>query len=261
MRWTRLDRGFRALPVLAGALAFGWGSAALAQTSDGSLIIPGGIDVRGRGWSQIANIDEMLDFGVALIETAVLAAVLAFHPVNIGFRAQPDAVELRKGMFIFALIGMLTGFLVVHHGYLIGFVIFGIGGLFRFRMESSSISDTGQLVLVSLVGLAAGLDLPVMALIATLAAWIVIYTVGTSRRLVLEVKFAGKTVDPDAMQRLQAHLVDKGFTVVSVSKAKFKPTVNLVLSRRGAQAQDLLVREMSGLHALPDSDIADWHID
>ncbi|MEX5728712.1 hypothetical protein Ga0609869_002065 [Rhodovulum iodosum] len=250
-----------ALSAFVMGLAILLAPAVFAQASEGSLMIPAEIEVRGRGWAQIVNFREMLDFALSLTEVTLLTALLAFHPVNIAYRSRTVTDDLRKGMFLFALIGMLTGFLVVHHGYLIGFVIFGIGGLFRFRMESSTIADTGQMVIVSLIGLAVGLDLPVMALIGAVAAWVVLFLFGRGQALGLEVKFDEKGSDPGAVRRLQEHLEGKGFKVVSVAKTKFKPVAHYALSSRMPQAQSALVQEMSEIQARKDSGVSDWHID
>lgn len=236
-------------------------STALGQPPEQSLVLPAEIDVRGRGWSQIANMTEVLDFGLCLIEATLFTSLLAFHPVNLHYRTGAHLSELQKGLFLFALIGMLTGFLVIHHGYLIGFVIFGIGGLFRFRMKSSSISDTGQMVIGALAGLAVGLDLPVMALVGTAAAWIVLYVFGKTQSLALEVKFKDDQSGAQAVEELQAHLSAKGFSNVSASKAKFKLTARLVLTSRKPHAESLLARALAELQDRPDSGVADWHID
>jgi hypothetical protein len=236
-------------------------SAALAQGADGSLVIPAEIEVRGRGWSQLSNLEEMLEFALTLAETVILTAILAFHPVNRTHWDRAESVNLQKGMFLFALIGMMTGFLVVHHGYLIGFVIFGIGSLFRFRMEASTIPDTAQLVIVSLIGLAAGLDLPVMALIATAASWVVVYVFGRTTRLALEVKFEEKGGSDEAMLRLQSLLTESGFSVASVAKTKFKPVALYTMTSRNPDAKASLVRKMSELHGTKGSGVSDWHVD
>lgn len=236
-------------------------SMAFAQIADSSLVIPADVGVRGRGWSQIINLTEMLDFALTVFETTLLTAFLVFHPTNMNQNRAASNVDMRKGMFLFSFIGMLTGFLVLHHGYLIGFVIFGIGGLFRFRMESSSISDTGKLVIVSLIGLAAGLDLPVMSLVAAIAAWIVIWVFGRSEKLTLEVKFDEQVEPQLAMLRLQDHLVQKGFSVSSVSKTKFKPTAQYLLIARKPDDQPRLIREMAEVRSQPGSAVVDWQIE
>jgi hypothetical protein len=261
MNLNALQRRAAAVSLLVGTVTVAAVSAAIAQGADGSLVIPAEIEVRGRGWSQLANFDEMLDFALTLIETVLLTSALAFHPVNRAYRDHTDGVSLQKGMFLFSLIGMMTGFLVVHHGYLIGFVIFGIGSLFRFRMEASTIPDTAQLVIVSLIGLAAGLDLPVMAAIATVAAWVVVYAFGRTTRLALEVKFDEKNGTEDAMLRLKETLTESGFRVTSVAKTKFKPVTLYTMTSQNPDAKASLVRKMSELHGKKGSRVSDWHVD
>jgi len=236
-------------------------STAFAQIADSSLVIPADVEVRGSGWNQIINLREMLDFTLTVFETTVLTAFLVFHPTSMNQNRAASNVDMRKGMFLFSFIGMFTGFLVLHHGYLIGFVIFGIGGLFRFRMESSSIADTGKLVIVSLIGLATGLDLPVMALIASVAAWVVIWVFGRSEKLTLEVKFDEQAEPQLAMLRLQDHLVQNGFSVSSVSKTKFKPTAQYLLIARKPGDQTRLIREMAEVRTQTGSGVVDWQIE
>ncbi|WP_084353622.1 hypothetical protein [Primorskyibacter flagellatus] len=91
------------------------------------------IEVRGRGWDQLRNPDELLEFALALVETTVLAAGIAFHPVNLATRRTRADFDAPRDLFVYALIGMIVGFLIMHHGYLIGFVLFGLGGLLRFK--------------------------------------------------------------------------------------------------------------------------------
>jgi hypothetical protein len=57
----------------------------------------------------------------------------------------------------------------------IGVVVFGIGGLIRFRSDAGSTRDTGRLIAVTLSGLIAGLGLPHFAVITTLFAFVLIY--------------------------------------------------------------------------------------
>lgn len=235
-------------------------STALGQSPEETLVLPAEIEVRGRGWAQITNLAEVLDFGLCLIEVSLFSSLLAFHPVNLHYRTATQLGEVQNGLYLFALIGMLTGFFVLHHGYLIGFVIFGIGGLFRFRMESSSISDTGQMVVAALAGLAVGLDLPVMALVATLGAWIVLYVFGKTQSLALEMKFEHDLNGSRAIDEIQELLAGKGFATVSVTKAKFKPTALFVLTTRKAHAHSVLAHEMTDLQANKDSGVTDWHI-
>ena len=200
---------------------------ALAQSEQigGVLTLPTEIAIDGKGWAQIFDAQEMMQFGLGVIETLILTTLLAFHPQNREHVQGRRNWRVPRALFLYGLIGMLVGFLVTHHGYLIGFVVFGVGGLFRFRMETMSISNAAQLILVSLIGLTIGLDLPVMAALATVAAWIVLWVFGGRRDLVLEVKFRDDLEYTQALDSLKHSLSAKGFVWGSVTKPKFKPIV------------------------------------
>src|SRR3546814_1754823 len=73
-----------------------------------------------------------------------------------------------------ALVGAIVGVAVLQFGMVIGFVVFGLGGLMRFRTQTSSTRDTGRLIIVTLVGLLCGMNLPHFAVIATAFVWFVI---------------------------------------------------------------------------------------
>ena len=162
-------------------------------------------------------------------------------------------------MFLFGLIGMLVGFLVIHHGFLIGFVIFGLGSLFRFRMASSSLIDGAILIMVTLVGLTVGLDLPVMGLVATLAGAATLWFVTVHKISVIELKFTDDDALRAALEPVQEAFAGKGFRIVSTRKSDFKPVVELVLSHTDAEA---LKRVPGVLDDLSRSGhgAKDWHV-
>ncbi len=76
---------------------------------------------------------------------------------------------------MYAVIGAVIGVAVREFGMVIGVVVFGIGGLIRFRTDTGSARDTGRLIAVTLAGLIAGLGLPHFAVITTLFTFVMIY--------------------------------------------------------------------------------------
>ena len=80
-----------------------------------------------------------------------------------------------KVYIMYAVIGSIIGILVVKYGLVVGFVLFGIGGLIRFQTILQSASVTGQVIFVTLIGLACGLDLPHVAVLATAYSFVLIY--------------------------------------------------------------------------------------
>lgn len=218
------------------------------------------LQVRSQGWSQIANIDEMLEFLLALVEVAGLTFIVAMHPFIRNSRTTRADYERPRALFLYGLVGMVVGFLVLHHGYIIGFVIFGIGGLLRFRAESTSTADTTRLILMTLLGLCVGLDLPVIAFFAAICGWVAVLAFGRSEKFDLEVKFKEKGDVQHNMEVLASALDARGVKTLEMTKAKFKPLVQLVVEAGAGQHRADLIRHMTELQAAKEIPIDDWHL-
>ncbi len=235
-------------------------NASLAQVIGSADSILPELAVRGQGWAQLQNPAELWEFGLALVETTLMVAFLAYHPVSVATRRVKTDFDAPRALFIYGLIGMVVGFLIMHHGYLIGFVLFGLGGLLRFRTDEAS-ADTRRMILVTLIGLCVGLNLPVIALITTVSSWVVLYVLGGRVKHAIEVKFSDSEPTKDAMVRLREHLAEQGYETVSMSKTKFKPTVHYVLESTKGFGRSGLEREMSNLTHSHEYAVEDWHID
>jgi hypothetical protein len=140
-------------------------------------------------------------------------------------------------------------------------VIFGVGGLLRFKTDVDSPADTTRLILVTLIGLCVGLDLPLVALITTLSAWAILYMLGLRTHHALAVRFDEKKAPPHCIDALGARLAERGFALVNVSKSKFKPAADYVLAGRNGLGRDALIREMDALAGDKQSGIVDWRLD
>ncbi|MGJ8586188.1 MAG: hypothetical protein ACSHXD_19015 [Marinosulfonomonas sp.] len=234
---------------------------AQSQPIEGVLTLPTEVRIDGKGWSQIFNAKEMMQFSLGVVETLVFTTLLAFHPQNREHVQGRRNWRVPRALFLYGLIGMLVGFLVVHHGYLIGFVVFGVGGLFRFRMETMSISNTAQLILVSLIGLTIGLDLPIMAALAVVAGWIVLWVFGGRQDMVLEVKFNEDLNYAQALDGLKKSLSEKGFVCVTVTKPKFKSMAEITLAAKARDGRGNLVAHLSAMQSDEAFGIVDWHLE
>ncbi len=233
----------------------------LAQTAgDATAMLPE-IDIRGRGWSQISNPGEMAEFALGLLELIVLTALIAFHPVRLATPGAQANGELPKTLFSYALVGMIVGFLVMHHGYLIGFVIFGLGGLLRFRTDAEEPGDTRRMIVVTLIGLCVGLDLPVMAAITAASSWLIIYFLSVRRHLVLHIMFKEKKDVRASMQDLETELQKRGFGLISMHKKGFKPIAECVISNTDKNTRESLLMAMGSLQVSKDCAISDWYIE
>ena len=124
------------------------------------------------GWAGFLDTDALTQSFLALILATFLGAVIAFHPTTARTVDTRAEAELPKVLIMYALVGAVVGEIVLEYGMVVGFVIFGLGGLMRFRTDAASTRDTGRLIMVTLIGLISGLNLPHFAVMATVFAWI-----------------------------------------------------------------------------------------
>ena len=172
----------------------------------------------GEGWSGFTDLDFLVGAFLKLILAMVLGAVIGFHPRRIRTADTLEEIEAPKVSIVYAVIGSLIGILVVKYGLVMGFVLFGIGGLIRFRTVMRSAQLTGQVIFVTLIGLTCGLDLPHVAVLA--AAFDFILTFVLEARITYRVDVRGLPLDrfAEAANAYRAVLAERRYKVLSETK-------------------------------------------
>jgi len=160
---------FKWLVLLAAFL----GAPVLAQDVGDMILQTAG--PKGEGWQGFQDIRFLINASANLLLAAVLGAAIAYHPRHLQTADTFEEIEATQIYILYAVIGSITGILVVQYGMAVGFVLFGIGALIRFRTILRSASLTGRLILVTLIGLSCGLDLPHVAVLVTLFGFVLIY--------------------------------------------------------------------------------------
>lgn len=127
------------------------------------------------GWRGFLDYSYLLESFASLLLSTALGSLIAFHPTTRRMVDTVEEAELPKVQIMCALIGAMVGVIVLEYGLVVGFVVFGLGGLMRFRTETSTTRDTSRLIIVTLIGLICGLNLPHFAVLAALYAWIIIF--------------------------------------------------------------------------------------
>jgi len=133
------------------------------------------ISLASVGWRGFLDAPYMEQSFLALMLAVGLGMIIAFHPTTKRTIDTAEEAEMPKVYIMYALIGAVIGVVVLKYGMVIGFVVFGLGGLLRFRSIAGTTRDTGRLIIVTLVGLISGLNLPQFATLATAFAWVLIY--------------------------------------------------------------------------------------
>jgi hypothetical protein len=100
------------------------------------------------GWAGFLDGPQIVEFIAALALAIALGAAIAFHPTTARTIDTREEAEMPKVYIMYAFVGAVVGEIVLAYGMVVGFVIFGLGGLMRFRTDTASTRDTGRLIIV-----------------------------------------------------------------------------------------------------------------
>ncbi|MEQ1491096.1 MAG: hypothetical protein ABL932_11160 [Terricaulis sp.] len=191
------------------------------------------------GWAGFTDTAALTQSFLALILATFLGSIIAFHPTTARTVDTREEAELPKVLIMYALVGAVVGEIVLEYGMVVGFVIFGLGGLMRFRTDAASTRDTGRLIMVTLIGLISGLNLPHFAVMATVFAWILIYVFDGHPVCELEVNEVPKGKVREASDAYRNTLTALGCKVISENRSFTKNRINFVVRapRNKSQAQ------------------------
>jgi hypothetical protein len=196
------------------------------------------------GWAGFLDTDSLLQSFLALVLAIFLGAVIAFHPTTVRTVDTREEAELPKVLIMYALVGAVVGEIVLEYGMVVGFVIFGLGGLMRFRTESPSTRDTGRLIMVTLIGLIAGLNLPHFAVMATAFAWVLIFVFDGHPVCKLEVQEIPKGQVKTAAEAYRRVLGELGCKIISEDKSFSKGRIDYVIRAPRDKTQSVLHAEL-----------------
>lgn len=172
----------------------------------------------GEGWRGFTDLRFLANTVLTLTLAAFLGAAIAYHPKHIQTADTLKEIEAPKVFITYAVIGALIGILVVKYGLVVGFVLFGIGGLIRFRTVLRSASLTGHVIFVTLIGLSCGLDLPHVAVLATAFGFVLIYALNTSLIYRINITAIHEEQMADAPAAYRGVLEQQGCHIMSEKK-------------------------------------------
>ena len=142
-----------------------------------------------RGWEAFQYWRGQLDVLIVLSLSAFLAALIAYHPRSYGKATSLAELESPKTFLLYAVVGALVAIVVdSSRNPAMGLVVFGLGGLLRFRTDVGAAKDTGRVILVTIVGMACGLHYFAPAVVATVFGWILILLLEARPAFTITVK-------------------------------------------------------------------------
>lgn len=176
------------------------------------------------GWLAFLDLEFIGQMAIVMALAIALAALLAFHPVLRGKASTLEEIEQPKTFIMYSMIGALIAIIVKVQPSM-ALVVFGIGGLMRFRTEVGQAKDTGRVILVTVIGLSCGLQLYVVAVLATLLAWVLIFVLESRSVECLVVQGLDKEAITRGCEAHTASLRELGCTILGVEKRVKKGSV------------------------------------
>lgn len=149
----------------------------------------------------------VLSLLMGLVVAAICAAAIAWHPRRSGRDDPVEDIEQRNTLIVLALVGAVVSELV-RVDTAMALVIFGIGGLIRFRTVFDNPKITGKAIMVVVIGLACGLGELAMAVFFTVFAWVLIFWLDSTIGFRLRLKLPSKC-DAREVQLVATELVAK----------------------------------------------------
>ena len=215
----------------------------------------------GEGWRGFTDLGFLVNTLLTLTLAAILGASIAYHPKHVQTADTLEEIEAPKVFIMLAVIGALIGILVVKYGLVVGFVLFGIGGLIRFRTVLRSASLTGHVIFVTLIGLSCGLDLPHVAVLATAFGFVLIYVLNARITYRINVRALPPERIADAAAAYRGVLEQQGCCIMSEKKNPERERITFIFRN----ARDVTRRQLEDvLETNIDASLKgflDWEVD
>jgi hypothetical protein len=199
-----------------------------------------GIDALREGWESFADHWLVIDMVVVLLFALFLGALIAYHPSTRRRISTLEHFEQPKTLLMYAVVAAVVA-LIVEVQPAMAFVIFGIGGLLRFRTDVGEAKDTGRVILVTVVGLCCGLKIYIVAVPATVIGWMLIFLLEQQITGIIRVSGVGERGLHDATRAYRALILGAGCKIIGEQTKFIKREFNFVvkapatLDRQGLQ--------------------------
>ncbi|MCA9653361.1 MAG: hypothetical protein H6712_32990 [Myxococcales bacterium] len=135
------------------------------------------------GWDGFGDVAFIGQMAMVLLIAVALSFVIAYHPSVRRKATTLEEFEQPKTFIMYSIVGAVIA-LIVKVQPSMALVVFGIGGLLRFRTNVGQAKDTGRVILVTVIGLCCGLELYVVAVLSTVCGWLLIFA--------LEIRTVGR---------------------------------------------------------------------
>ncbi len=179
-----------------------------------------------QGWAGLSNPWYVIDVLVVLGLAALLGSLLGYHPQVRRKAAGFEQLDQPKAFIMYAMVGALAA-MVGREDKNMAYVIFGIGGLMRFRTDVGEAKDTGRVILATMVGVLVGLKLLAVALLTTAFSWLLLFYLEKERIDQVMVQGIDREHITASSEAYRRALAGFGCKLVSERKNVVKGTIHI----------------------------------
>lgn len=200
-------------------------------------------------WSGLTDVHFIANSVGILLLASLMGAMIGYHPATRRTIDGLHEADMPHVYVLYAMIGAVIGVAVREFGTVVGVVVFGIGGLLRFRSATDSTRDTVRLIIVTLMGLTAGLGLLGFAVIITLFSFALIHVFDTRPPYRIRVEGMTKDRTGSCAEAYRGILKAHGCSIIAEHHSLEKARIEFVfrLPRRSTRAR--LDGELSAIAA------------
>ena len=190
------------------------------------------------GWASFTDWQEILPLVVNVLLAVLLMVPFIYGQRSLGRFHSLARIREQKALVVYAAVSAAIAVLVLEHPAT-ALVIFGMGGLLRFRPPTSSAGGTGRGVFVVVVGLACGLSLYALAVTLTIVGFVVMGWMERQYALELTVMELSSERLEESLQAYRAALEEYGCRVAGTRMAAGDQFTLVLLVPRGVALPEM----------------------
>jgi len=197
------------------------------------------------GWAGLTNLGVLIPMAASVLTAVLLAFPIAYHPRTYRRAATLDDLEAPKGIIGYAAVsaGIAQVVMVIPH---MALVVFGIGGLYRFRTRAGAPKLIYPTIGVVVIGLACGMMVFPLAIVLAALVWVLPFWFESRYAVALQVSNLSREAVAKAVEDYRRVLEGHGGQVVSVRSQRtgeFSIVANVPSGVNAAEVEAAL-REM-----------------
>lgn len=194
-----------------------------------------------------------------LLLASLLGALIGYHPATKRTIDRLHEADMPHVYVMYAVIGAVIGVAVREFGTVVGVVVFGIGGLIRFRSAADSTRDTVRLIVVTLAGLIAGLGLLHFAVMIAIFAFGLIYIFDSSPPFRIRIEGWPKEHCADCADAYRGALKGHGCSIIAEHRSVDKDRIEFVFRLPRGSTRDQLEAKLRAVAAELRGEV-DWEV-